>query len=62
VTWNLLVVTGDINYVSVLKKTSNPYGTTGRQFESVDNAVLFYKNPVMKAAILAAYRSLSYIN
>jgi len=54
-TWNVLFVWGRFNYVSVGKKTNNPFGSgIGKEFKNVDEAIAYYKNPDMKVQLIFA--------
>lgn len=54
-TWNILFVWGKFNYVSVSKKTNNPFRSgVGREFKNVDEAIAYYKNPDMKVQLIFA--------
>lgn len=54
-TWNILFVWGRFNYVSVSKKTNNPFGSgIGKEFKNVDEAIAYYKNPDMKVQLIFA--------
>lgn len=46
--WFVTVVTGNRNYVCVMKNTNNPFKTLGNEFANMDAAVANYKNPTMK--------------
>ena len=46
--WFVTQAKGKSNYVAVMKNTSNPFKTLGKQFESFDAAVANYANPTMK--------------
>lgn len=46
------VAKGEFNYVSVLKETNNPFGTSGRDFKNFDEATRHYKSPEMKTELL----------
>ena len=50
--FSITVAVGKYNYVSVLKKTNNPYGGLGKQFANFDEATRAYKSPEMKTALL----------
>lgn len=50
--WNVLVVSGRYNYISVKKVTANPYGVLGKDFKNFDEAISHYKNPQMKVELL----------
>lgn len=54
-TWNILFVWGKFNYVSVSKKTNNPFRSgVGKEFKNVDEAIAYYKNPDMKVQLIFA--------
>lgn len=54
-TWNILFVWGKFNYVSVSKKTNNPFRSgVGKEFKNVDEAISYYKNPDMKVQLIFA--------
>lgn len=44
--YNVLVVVGKLNYVTVLKP--GPFVVAGKQFENFDSAVRHYKHPSIK--------------
>ena len=51
--YSVTVATGKINYVSVCKKTANPYGgVIGKDFPNFDAAVAHYKNASIKVELL----------
>lgn len=51
--FQIMVVTGKYNYISVTKKTNNPFGgKIGKDFKSFDEAVASYKSGEMKAFLL----------
>jgi hypothetical protein len=52
--WQVIVASGALNYVQVLKLTNNPFLTTGRMFKNFDEAVRSYTSPEMKTALLKA--------
>lgn len=53
--WTALEVTGHHNYVSICKKTNNPFGgAIGTEFRGWDEATRHYKSPAMKTALLMA--------
>lgn len=52
--WRVLFAWGKSNYVSVTKLTNNPFGTVGRDFNNVDEAIAHYKTPEMKAQLIYA--------
>jgi DNA repair protein RadC len=55
--WNVLVAWGRNNYLSVLKKTNNPFGgRIGTEYKSVDEALAKYKDPTIQANILFAIK------
>jgi DNA repair protein RadC len=55
--WNVLVAWGRNNYISVLKKTNNPFGgKMGTDYKSVDEALAKYKDPTIQANILFAIK------
>jgi len=55
--WNVLVAWGRNNYLSVLKKTNNPFGgRMGTEYKSVDEALAKYKDPTIQANILFAIK------
>jgi len=56
--WSLLAVSGKRNYISVRKESNNPFKMTGKEFKNIEEAVEYYKNPVMKASLLVAERSM----
>ena len=52
-TWEVLVVNGPRSYVSVCKKTANPFGgRMGTDFASFDAATQHYKSAELKLALL----------
>ena len=50
--WSVLFASGKINYVQILKLTNNPFGTTGKRFDNLDQAIDNYKQVAMKAALM----------
>ncbi len=51
--YTVLVVTGRHNYVSVTKKTNNPFGgKIGKDFKTFNDAAKHYKSPEMKTELL----------
>jgi len=51
--FQIMVVTGKYNYISVTKKTNNPFGgKIGKDFKSFDEAVASYKSGEMIAFLL----------
>jgi DNA repair protein RadC len=53
--WNITVFWGKFNYISVLKKTNNPFGgRMGKDFKSMDEAIANYKDPSIQANIIFA--------
>lgn len=46
------IAVGASNYVSTLRLTNNPYGTSGKQFKNIDEAILSYKSPEIQAELL----------
>jgi len=50
--WEVMIVTGRYNYVTVRKVTANPFGLLGTQFKNFDEAARHYKNPTMKLELL----------
>ncbi|RUP42336.1 MAG: hypothetical protein EKK63_01785 [Acinetobacter sp.] len=51
--YTVLVVEGKINYISVSKDMPNILrGSLGRDFKNFDDAVLGYKSPALKVALL----------
>lgn len=53
--WSVLLSWGKYNYVSVTKKTNNPFGTPfGKEFKSIGDAVDNYKDANIQANILFA--------
>ena len=57
--WTLLIVSGKINYISIRKESNNPFKTAGREFVNIDSALKYYKNPVMRAALIVAIESVA---
>ena len=57
--YNVLVVTGKFNYVSVRKLTANPFGMLGTDFKNFDEAISHYKNPQMKIELFKIEMGLS---
>lgn len=57
--WSFTKVFGKINYVSIRKAYANPFGMTGKQFESFDQAQENYKSADVKSMILMAEVSLN---
>ena len=52
-TWDVMKVSGAINYVMVTKKTNNPFGgRIGKQFANFELAAKHYKSPEMKTALM----------
>lgn len=51
--YNVMQVTGEINYVSVLNNNS-PFATLGREFASFAAAKAAYKSPMMQTILLMA--------
>lgn len=49
--WTILVVKGNFNYISIY---NDSYGrrSMGKDYKTFDDAVLSYKNPQMKVALL----------
>lgn len=58
-TFSIMVVTGRVNYVNVLKKTNNPFKTLGKQYKDFTEAAAAYKSPEMKTALLMAEMNLT---
>lgn len=50
--YSVTVAKGGFNYVNVLKKTNNPFGVSGKNFENFDAAQQHYKCKDMKVALL----------
>jgi hypothetical protein len=50
--WNVLFVWGKINYVSIKKISNNPFGTIGKEFKNIDEAISVYKTPEMKNQLI----------
>ena len=50
--FEILVVSGKYNYISISKITNNPFRTVGKEFNSYDSAVKGYKSAEMKTFIL----------
>ncbi len=57
--WVFTKVFGEINYVSIRKAYANPFGMTGKDFESFDQAQENYKSADVKSMILMAELSLN---
>lgn len=53
-TFGFMVVTGKFNYVSVSKKTNNPFLSTGKEFENWEAVEANYSSPEMQMAIFSA--------
>jgi hypothetical protein len=54
-TWEFMQVSGTYNYISVCKKTNNPFGgRMGKDFKTFEAAAKHYKSPEMKTALLMA--------
>lgn len=49
-TYTVLVVTGNSNYISVIKKIHIP--SLGKEFINFDEAINYYKNPSIKIQLL----------
>lgn len=53
--WVITVYWGRFNYISILKKTNNPFGgRMGKDFRSIDEAIANYKDPNIQANIIFA--------
>ena len=50
--WHVTRAIGQFNYVSVTKKTNNPFGTFGKEFSSIDKAQEAYKCADLKLFLL----------
>jgi Tol biopolymer transport system component len=50
--WTVLFVWGKLNYVSVKKVSNNPYGSAGKEFKNIDQALEAYKMPEMKNQLI----------
>lgn len=46
--WVVCVVFGKYNYISVRKVSNNPFGTVGKQFDTLDEALNHYKSTEMR--------------
>ena len=51
-TYAVTVVKGKFNYVNILKKSNNPFGTSGKDFKDFNEAVMNYKSAEMKVELL----------
>ena len=50
--YNVLIVSGKSNYITVYKVTSNPFLTLGKQFNNFNEAIKNYKNENLKIGLL----------
>ena len=50
--YSVVIASGKFNYVNILKKTANPFGYAGKQFDDFDAATINYKNASMKVELL----------
>jgi len=60
--YDITVVKGRYNYVSVRKITANPFGGLGKQFKDFNEATRNYKNPTMKVELLKIELGLNDMN
>ncbi len=53
--WQVMFVSGKLNYIMVRKLTNNPFGgPLGKEFKNIDEAIAYYKIPEMKAQLIYA--------
>lgn len=51
----LVMFSSQYNYVSVKKQTNNPFGTLGKEFKSIHDAIDHYKSKEMKDILADFY-------